>query len=202
MGNENNFTEKISNEQAAMLPAVEFRGRIRIIDHERQVEAACADLMSHKIIGFDTETRPSFQAGVMYKVSLLQLSTPECCYLFRLNRVALSRPILKLLESDQVKKVGADVSGDLRSLRQLRHFRDRGFIDLQTIAPEWGIGEKSLRKISAIVLGRRVSKAQRLSNWEAQSLTDKQMLYAATDAWVCTRIYDRLMETPKKRNDQ
>ena len=90
------------------------------------------------------------------------------------------------------------MAGDLRSLRQIRHFRDAGFIDLQAIAPEWGIAEKSLRKLSAIVLGQRVSKAQRLSNWEAATLTDKQQLYAATDAWVCTRIYERLLRTPKK----
>ena len=90
------------------------------------------------------------------------------------------------------------MAGDLRSLRQIRHFRDGGFVDLQGIAPEWGIAEKSLRKLSAIVLGQRVSKAQRLSNWEAATLTDKQQLYAATDAWVCTRIYEQLLRTPKK----
>ena len=101
-------------------------------------------------------------------------------------------------QSQDILKIGADVAGDLRSLRQIRHFRDAGFVDLQTIAPQWGIGEKSLRKLSAIVLGRRVSKAQRLSNWEAATLTDKQQLYAATDAWVCTRIYEQLLRTPKK----
>ena len=131
-------------------------------------------------------------------MSLLQLSTPTVCYLFRLNKIPLAKPILQLLESKEVLKIGADVAGDLRSLRQIRHFRDGGFVDLQTIAPQWGIGEKSLRKLSAIVLGQRVSKAQRLSNWEATTLTDKQQLYAATDAWVCTRIYEQLLRTPKK----
>lgn len=89
------------------------------------------------------------------------------------------------------------MAGDLRSLRQIRHFRDGGFVDLQGIAPEWGIGEKSLRKLSAIVLGRRVSKAQRLSNWEAAQLTEKQMRYAATDAWICPEIYRTLQHTLK-----
>ena len=132
------------------------------------------------------------------KSSLLQLSTPTVCYLFRLNRIPLAKPILQLLESSDVLKIGADVAGDLRSLRQIRHFRDGGFVDLQALAPQWGIGEKSLRKLSAIVLGQRVSKAQRLSNWEAATLTDKQQLYAATDAWVCIRIYEQLLRTPKK----
>ena len=130
----NNFTDKISNEEAAALPAIEFRGEIRIVDNERDI--------------------------------------------------------------------GADVAGDLRSLRQIRHFRDAGFVDLQTIAPQWGIGEKSLRKLSAIVLGQRVSKAQRLSNWEAATFTDKQKLYAATDAWVCTAIYDRLLHTPQIKHPE
>ena len=194
----NNFIDKISNEQTALLPAVEFRGEIRIVEHERDIAAACKTLAEQPVIGFDTETRPSLRPGVTFRVSLLQLSTPTVCYLFRLNKIPLAKPILQLLEDRRILKIGADVAGDLRSLRQIRHFRDGGFVDLQGIAPEWGIGEKSLRKLSAIVLGRRVSKAQRLSNWEAATLTDKQQLYAATDAWVCTRIYEQLLRTPKK----
>ena len=194
----NNFIDKISNEQTALLPAVEFRGEIRIVEHERDIAAACKTLAEQPVIGFDTETRPSFRPGVTFRVSLLQLSTPTVCYLFRLNKIPLAKLILQLLEDRRILKIGADVAGDLRSLRQIRHFRDGGFVDLQGIAPEWGIGEKSLRKLSAIVLGRRVSKAQRLSNWEAATLTDKQQLYAATDAWVCTRIYEQLLRTPKK----
>ena len=194
----NNFIDKISNEQTALLPAVEFRGEIRIVEHERDIAAACKTLAEQPVIGFDTETRPSFRPGVTFRVSLLQLSTPTVCYLFRLNKIPLAKPILQLLEDRRGLQIGADVAGDLRSLRQIRHFRDGGFVDLQGIAPEWGIGEKSLRKLSAIVLGRRVSKAQRLSNWEAATLTDKQQLYAATDAWVCTRIYEQLLRTPKK----
>ena len=194
----NNFIDKISNEQTALLPAVEFRGEIRIVEHERDIAAACKTLAEQPVIGFDTETRPSFRPGVTFRVSLLQLSTPTVCYLFRLNKIPLAKPILQLLEDRRILKIGADVAGDLRSLRQIRHFRDGGFVDLQGIAPEWGIGAKSLRKLSAIVLGRRVSKAQRLSNWEAATLTDKQQLYAATDAWVCTRIYEQLLRTPKK----
>ena len=198
MSTENRFIDKISNEQTALLPAIEFRGEIRIVEDERDIAAACKYLAEQPVIGFDTETRPSFRPGVTFRVSLLQLSSPEVCYLFRLNRIPLDKAILQLFENKRLLKVGADVAGDLRSLRQIRHFRDAGFIDLQAIAPEWGIAEKSLRKLSAIVLGQRVSKALRLSNWEAATLTDKQQLYAATDAWVCTRIYDRLLRTPKK----
>jgi ribonuclease D len=101
--------------------------------------------------------------------------------------------LLKILSSPDIIKIGADVAGDIRSLHALRHFKERGFVDLQQIASSWGIEEKSLRKMSAIVLGKRVSKAQRLSNWEASTLTPQQQMYAATDAWVCIEIYNKLM---------
>lgn len=195
----NTFINKLSNEQTAQLPAIEFEGEIRIIDQESEIEAACKFLMKHPVVGFDTETRPSFQPGVMYRVSLLQLSTPRLCFLFRLNKIPLAKPIMEVLEAKNILKIGADVAGDLRSLRKLRNFRDGGFVDLQSIAQEWGVEEKSLRKMSAIVLGKRVSKAQRLSNWEAQKLTDKQKIYAATDAWVCTEIFERLQQTQKAK---
>lgn len=189
------FQPTISNEQTAELPSARFDGQIVIVDREEQIEKVCRDLAAQPIIGFDTETRPSFKAGVTNKVALLQLSTPERCYLIRLCRTKLHNALLKILSNPNIIKIGADVLGDLRSLHALRHFHERGFIDLQQIAPAWGIEEKSLRKMSAIVLGQRVSKAQRLSNWEASSLTPQQQLYAATDAWVCIKIYEKLLST-------
>jgi ribonuclease D len=187
------FQSTITNDQTAELPSAHFDGRIVVVDREEQIEAACHDLASHRIIGFDTETRPSFKAGVTNKVSLLQLSTPTHCYLIRLCRTKLHSLLLKILSSPDIIKIGAGVAGDIRSLHALRHFKERGFVDLQQIASSWGIEEKSLRKMSAIVLGKRVSKAQRLSNWEASTLTPQQQMYAATDAWVCIEIYNKLM---------
>ena len=187
------FQSTITNDQTAELPSAHFDGRIVVVDREEQIEAACRDLASHRIIGFDTETRPSFKAGVTNKVSLLQLSTPTHCYLIRLCRTKLHSLLLKILSSPDIIKIGADVAGDIRSLHALRHFKERGFVDLQQIASSWGIEEKSLRKMSAIVLGKRVSKSQRLSNWEASTLTPQQQMYAATDAWVCIEIYNKLM---------
>ncbi len=190
------FERTISNEDTAALPSARFEGRIVVVENDRQVAAACRDLSSQSIIGFDTETRPSFTAGVVNKVALLQLSTHERCYLIRLCRTRLHNSILKILSNPRIVKIGADVAGDLRALHALRHFKERGFADLQQMAGEWGIEEKSLRKMSAIVLGRRVSKAQRLSNWEANVLTPQQKMYAATDAWVCISIYEKLLATP------
>ncbi len=188
---------KISNEDSAKLPPLVFEGEIIIVDKDEQIEAACLDIARYPILGFDTETRPSFKAGVSYKVALLQISTPLKCYLFRLNHIPLHRSILSILERKDIIKLGADVLGDLRALKQLRHFREGGFIDLQKIIGDWGIEEKSLRKMSAIVLGYRISKAQRLSNWEATKYTPQQMQYAATDAWACIEIYNRLQKMKK-----
>lgn len=190
------FQSTITNEQTAELPSARFNGRITIIDSEERLDAVCRDLAKQRIIGFDTETRPSFKAGVTNRVALLQLSTHEQCYLIRLCRMKLHSSLLKILSNPDIIKIGADVAGDLRSLHVLRHFHERGFIDLQHMASHWGIEEKSLRKMSAIVLGQRVSKAQRLSNWEASTLTPQQQMYAATDAWVCISIYEKLMATP------
>ena len=111
----NNFTDKISNEETAALPAIEFKGEIRIIEHERDIVPACKFLMKQAVVGFDTETRPSFRPGISYRVSLLQLSTPQLCFLFRLNKIPLAKPILQVLETDSILKIGADVAGCARS---------------------------------------------------------------------------------------
>lgn len=189
------FQATISNEQTAALNSAHFGGEIIVVERDEQIQEVCRDLAAQRIIGFDTETRPSFKAGVTNKVALLQLSTHQRCYLIRLCRTRLHNSILKILSNPNILKIGADVTGDIRSLHALRHFNERGFIDLQQIASRWGIEEKSLRKLSAIVLGQRVSKAQRLSNWEAGNLTPQQQMYAATDAWVCISIYEKLMAT-------
>ena len=191
------YIATISNEQTAELPSAHFDGDIIVIDSEEQLLKACRDLASQSIIGFDTETRPSFKAGVSNRVALLQLSTSKRCYLIRLCRMKLHKEVLRILSNADILKIGADVAGDIRALHTLRNFTERGFVDLQHIASDWGIEEKSLRKLSAIVLGERVSKAQRLSNWEAGTLTPQQRMYAATDAWVCIKIYEKLMNSPR-----
>ena len=191
------FEANITNEQTAALGAARFGGEIVVVDTDRAVVAACKELASHRMIGFDTETRPSFRVGVTNRVALLQLSTFDRCYLFRLCRIRFDRAIVRLLEDRNLLKVGAAVAGDVASLHQIRRFREAGFVDLQSIAADWGVEEKSLRKMSALVMGLRVSKAQRLSNWEAANLTPQQQMYAATDAWICLKIYEKLLITPK-----
>ncbi len=186
------YIPTISNDEVAALEAVHFDGAIEIVDSIEQLERVCKVLSAESMIGFDTETRPSFKAGVTNKIALMQLSTKHHCYLVRLNRLPLARPLVAILQNEQVKKVGADVKNDIAGLQKLRHFAPRGFIDLQNEVVKYGIEDKSLRKISGIVLGKKVSKAQRLSNWEAKQLTPQQQMYAATDAWVCVEIYNKL----------
>ena len=187
------FVASISNEEVAALDAVQFDGEIVVVDNAAALADACRYLAGQSLIGFDTETRPSFTAGVTNKVALLQLFGGEKCFLVRLNREGLSRDVVALLQNPAIAKIGAAVSNDILSLNALRHFKARGFIDLQTLVGDYGIEDKSLRKISGIVLGKKVSKAQRLSNWEAKILTPQQQMYAATDAWVCVEINKRLI---------
>lgn len=196
----NRFEQKITNDDVAAMPAANYGGRIIVVSDERELAEACEYLRGQAVIGFDTETRPSFKAGAINRVALLQLSTDERCYLIRLCKVRFDKALSRILESGEIIKIGADVANDLRALQKLRRFRQDGFVDLQSVVAEWGIGEKSVRKMAAIVLGRRVSKAQRLSNWEAAELTQPQQMYAATDAWICTEIYKRLNRTDKKPN--
>ena len=170
------FVANISNDDVAALEAVHFDGRIEVVETPDALAKACKVLSKEPIIGFDTETRPSFQAGVSHKVSLLPLT----------------REIIAILANDNIKKIGADVRNDIAGLNKLRHFTAKGFVDLQNEVGKYGIEDKSLRKISGIVLGKKVSKAQRLSNWAANKLTPQQQMYAATDAWVCIEIYKHL----------
>lgn len=187
------FQANISNEELAALPLAQFPGRITVVDREEMLAEACAELMGRRAIGFDTETRPSFTSGISNKVALLQLSTPDHCFLFRLCKLRLDKALIRVLESPDVLKIGAAVRDDIKGMQKLRHYKPAGFIDLQSIVENYGIAEKSVRKMAAVTLGIRISKAQRLSNWEASTLTPAQQLYAATDAWVSLEIYRKLL---------
>ncbi len=186
------YQNTITNEELHTLPVGAWEGPTEVIDSTEQLHAACDFLLSQEVVGFDTETKPSFQAGVTNKVSLIQIATDERCFLFRICHTRLDKHLLKLLESSKVKKVGVDVGGDIRNLLKLRHFRPAGFVELQEEVGRYGIEDRSLRKIAGIVTGCSISKAQRLSNWESRTLTPSQIRYAATDAWICLKIYREL----------
>ena len=176
------------------MPNVLFQGRIIVIDTLSDAEKAIKALSSESILGIDTETRPSFKKGVHYNVSLLQISSSDTCFLFRLNRIGMPESVISLLENPEIKKIGLSLHDDYQALAKRKRFTPQGFLDLQKYVTGFGIEEKSLQKIFAIIFGQRISKTQQLTNWDADVLTDKQKLYAATDAWACLSIYNHLQQ--------
>ena len=193
------FIESITPQELEKLEFASFPGKIIVIDSVgAEFNRAIAYLRSQKVIGFDTETRPTFSASQPhYNVSLLQLSGPDRAYLFRLNKIGMHRRLCNLLASEKVIKVGAAIHDDIRGLQKLRDFQADGFVDLQKIVADYGIRDKSVKKMTAIILGFRISKTQQLSNWEAETLSEAQCKYAATDAWVCREMYIKLMRSEK-----
>lgn len=191
------YISSIAAEDIERLEQVSFPGTIHVIDTVgAEFNNAVRYLKSQRVIGFDTETRPCFSASQpRYGVALLQLSGMDHAYLFRINSMGMHRRLCSLLSSDKVIKVGAAVTDDIRGLQKYQDFTPRGFVDLQRIVGDYGIRDRSVKKMTAIILGFRISKAQQLSNWEAETLSDSQIRYAATDAWVCREMYIRLMNS-------
>ena len=193
------FKECVTPQEIEKLEYASFPGKIYVIDSVgAEFNRAIAYLRSQKIIGFDTETRPTFTPSQpRYGVALLQLSGPDKAFLFRVNKIGMHRRLCNLLSSSKILKVGAAIHDDIRGLQRLRDFHPDGFTDLQKIVCEWGIRDKSVKKMAAIILGIRISKTQQLSNWEAEKLSDSQCMYAATDAWVCREMYLKLMRSER-----
>lgn len=185
----------IDKKEVAELPRASFPGRIYVIFSEAEARKAVDYLNTQTLLGVDTETRPSFKKGSTNKVALLQISTEDVCFLFRLNSIGLPDFLEEFLQND-ILKIGLSLKDDFNMLRRRnkKDPREGNWIELQEYVPKFGIKELSLQKIYAILFHEKISKSQRLSNWEAETLTDAQQLYAATDAWACVRIYKRLQE--------
>ena len=176
------------------MPTLLYPGRIITIDTATDVDKAVKALSKETIIGIDTETRPAFRKGVHHSVSLLQLSTADTCFLIRLCRTGMPDSLVALLENKDITKVGVSLHDDFQDLSRRRKFKAGGFFDLQKYVNKFGIEEMSLQKIYAIIFGMRISKSQQLTNWEQDVLTDRQKQYAATDAWACLNIYNKLKQ--------
>ena len=177
------------------MPKVLFEGRIFVIYTEADADKAVEYLKTQQIVGVDTETRPSFKRGTTHKVALLQIATADTCFLFRLNRIGMPASLQDFLMSDTLK-IGLSLKDDFMMLRRRKnmHAEEGNWIELQDYVGRFGIEDRSLQKIFANLFGQKISKSQRLSNWEAETLTESQMRYAATDAWACVEIYRCLDE--------
>lgn len=183
---------KFDKKAISSLPVIAFEGRIEVVLTASDAERAVDYLLFQPLLGVDTETRPSFKRGWQYRVSLLQVSAENICFLFRLNHIGLAPAIIRILEDTTVPKVGLSWHDDLNGLHRLGNFTPGRFIDLQDHVREIGIEDLSLQKLYANMFGYKLNKRQQLSNWERDILDDKQKLYAATDAWACLQLYKEL----------
>ena len=184
--------DKYDKTQISSLPRVQFEGRIITILCESDAKKAVDYLLNQDILGMDTETKPSFKKGSSHQVALLQIADEDTCFLFRLNRTGITTSIKKLLEDRTVPKIGLSLHDDIRALNKRSEFIPGTYIDIQNEVKNIGIEDMSLQKIYANVFGQKISKSQQLSNWEADSLSEAQQRYAATDAWACIQIYKEL----------
>ena len=188
------FPLSITKEAIAELPLIKFDGPIHVINDHKEMFRAIKKLKKQEIIGFDTEKKPTFKKGQYHPTALIQLSTATEVFLFRINKIGLHEDLISLFESDKIAKIGVGMRGDLMELKQIRTFTQNKCIDLNDLMPTLGVKKIGIRNLVAILLEKRVSKNQQVSNWENSVLTRSQQQYAATDAWVCYEMYVLLLE--------
>lgn len=191
--NDGSLKTTITNEEVNNLPLKAFEGKIVLVDQAAKLDKALLEISKYDVVGFDTETRPSFKKGQHYKVSLLQLAVENKAYLIRLNHTSITDPLTAFFENEQIIKAGVGIRDDLQALQKLRRFHPGGFEDLAGISKKSGLQVESVKKLTALLLGFRISKSAQTSNWETSTLSEKQLEYAATDAWVCLQIYKKLV---------
>jgi ribonuclease D len=187
----------ITKKEISNFDTEEFQGKIYVIDNPIDAKKAVHYLSKFEFLGFDTETRPSFTKGLLRSVSLIQIATTDICFLFRLGDNGFPSALIDLLSNPKIFKIGLSLKDDFVSMSRRLKFSPQGFIDLQKIVQKHDIEELSLQKIYAILFQKKISKNQRLSNWEADELTEAQKKYAALDAWACLKIYEYLCLTKK-----
>ena len=187
------FVSEISKEELCGLSLAQFNGNIHVIERYGVAESIAKRLRLCPVLGFDTETRPSFTKGRINRIALLQLATATEAYLFRLCKMDIPQNLLALLSDPKILKIGVAIKNDMDVLKRKVKLKPDGFIDLQNMVQQFDIKCAGLSKMAGIVLGVRISKAQQLSNWENYMLTPAQQRYAATDAWMCYMIYEKLM---------
>jgi ribonuclease D len=190
----NKYLEEISAEELINFEMSWFRGEIVVVDNLTAFNKVISRIRNKKILGFDTETRPSFRKGRKNRVSLIQLATSDLACLFRINKTGIPQELADILADPEIIKTGVAVHDDIKFLKNIKKFEPAGFVDLQKLVKEYGIKSSGLKKLAAIVLGFRISKRQQVTDWEAEELTEAQQVYAATDAWVFYEIYKNLQK--------
>jgi ribonuclease D len=188
----------ITQEELNLLPLRAYAGKVHVVTDPKHFPKLAAEIVKHKVVGFDTETRPSFKKGQSYKLALLQLATPSSVYLIRTHHTGLDRHIISVFENPNVIKAGVAIRDDIKALQTIAAFTPQSFVELANLSRQVGLQVESVKKLAALVLGFRISKSAQTSNWEAPTLTEKQIEYAATDAWVCLELYERMKSLERK----
>lgn len=191
-------TRRISKAEINELPLIAWDGRIEILDTMEKMEAAAGRLAQEAHLGFDTETRPSFRKGEHYPPALVQLATADCVYLFRISKTKTLAPLLPVLEAEGIRKTGVAIADDVKELRAMEDFRPAGFVEVSELTRQLGYENRGLRALAALLLGGRISKAAQVTNWAREKLDEKQIRYAATDAWISREIYLRAVAEQEK----
>lgn len=183
----------ISKEEINALPLGAFEGKTVVVSEEKKLIHAYDEIKEHEVVGFDTETKPVFVRGHQNKVALMQVALPDKVFLIRIKQTGITPHLIEFLESDQILKAGVALRDDIKALQKLKHYTPGGFIELVNLSKQAGLQVESVKKLTALLLGFRISKSAQTSNWEADVLHEKQISYAATDAWVCLQIYKKLI---------
>ena len=186
--------KKITKKEINDLPAIYFKGKIHLCDNEKKISDAAIKLNKEKIIGFDTETKPSFKKGEYFHPSLIQLATEDDAYLFQLNKNQKIFKILKIFENSNIIKTGVAIERDVKDLNKIFSFKPKNFVELSTIAKNNNVENLGLRSLTALFFESKLSKKEQISNWAKNNLTESQIKYAATDAWISRKLYICFLE--------
>ena len=186
------FRATVTNEEINELELDQYNGVVHVITKEYELNEVFRQINAHETVGFDTETKPVFVKGHYNHVSLVQLAIPEAVYLIRVNELGLPDQLCELFSNAEIKKLGVALADDIKDLQKLRDFTPHGFVEFSNLVDDLGIESNGLRKLTATILGFRISKNAQVSNWEAPEFTEKQIRYAATDAWVALEMYNKL----------
>jgi ribonuclease D len=198
---------RLSKEYINTLPIIKFAGDVVMVDQDEDIDKVVQKLQKEKYVGFDTESRPSFTKGITYPISLIQIATEEVAYLFRSNGNEFPGLLWNFLGDKNILKIGIGLNGDMEKLKQFDRFYPGNFVDLSKIASEKGIIQVGARALTARYLQKRLVKTAQRTNWAVPNLTEKQKVYAATDAWICLRIYpliqnDNNIYPPEEKEDE
>ena len=194
------FNKFVSKDENKNYSIKKFTGKIHVIEKENDVLASYSFLKKQKILGFDTESKPTFKKGVSSKVSLIQFTTEDQAFLFRINKIGFNEKLIDIISDKKIKKIGIAIFDDIKALQKIKSFESNSIIDLNQLALNLGFESIGAVKLSILILGFAISKSVRLSNWERENLSISQLEYAATDAWICNMIYKKLLNEGEIKN--